>query len=67
MRTFMEGATMTGVSVANRIVDARSSDIPLTILAIMLAVAGATRIKSAERESSICPISTSSLRSNRSE
>src|SRR6056297_613885 len=67
IRTFIAGASSTGVSVASRSVEARSSARPCAILAIRSAVAGATTIRSAERLSSICPISASSVRSKRSE
>ena len=45
--TFMAGATRTGARVASSVVDMRSSAIPCAILAMMLAVAGATRTRSA--------------------
>ena len=66
MRGFMAGATSTGLSVAISTVEARSSAWPPAILASRSAVAGATMIRSASRDSRIWPISCSSLRSNRS-
>ena len=61
MRTFMAGAISTGLSVASRVVEARSSARPLAALAIRSAVAGATTTRSAERDSSMWPISASSV------
>ena len=55
-----------GVSVARRSVEGKSLAIPSAIFAIKLAVAGATIIKSADLDSSICPISDSSFKSNKS-
>ena len=66
MRTFIAGAASTGLSVASSSVVARSSPIPAAIFARMLAVAGATTTRSALRESSIWPISFSSVSENRS-
>ncbi len=66
IRTFIAGAISTGLSVASRVVEARSSARPLAALAIRSAVAGATTIRSAERDSSIWPISASSVSENRS-
>ena len=66
MRTFIAGAIRTRVSVAISRVEARSSHSPPAILPIRSAVAGATTIRSDERDSSICPISASSVRSKRS-
>ena len=66
MRTFIEGAIITGVSVAKSRVVARSSAMPCAILAIICAVAGATKTRSAARDSSIWPIWASSVRSNSS-
>ena len=66
MRTFMAGAIRIGVSVASRVVEARSSHKPCAALAIRSAVAGATTIRSAERDSSMWPISASSVRENSS-
>ncbi len=63
IRTFIAGATTTGLSVASSRVVARSSAIPAAIFASRSAVAGQTSTKSAERESWIWPISTSSLSS----
>ena len=66
IRTFMAGAISTRLSVAISTVEARSSASPATILPIRLAVAGTTATRSAARDSSICPISASSVRSKRS-
>jgi hypothetical protein len=66
IRTFMAGAISTGLSVASRVVEARSPARPLAALAIRSAVAGATTTRSAERDSSIWPISASSVSENRS-
>ena len=49
MRTFMAGATITGLSVASSAVVARSVASPPAILASTSAEAGATRITSASR------------------
>ena len=66
IRTFMAGAISTRLSVAISRVEARSSACPFAIFAIRSAVAGATTTRSAERESWICPISASSVRSKSS-
>ena len=66
IRTFIEGAVRTRLSVANRTVDARSLATPFAIFDTKSAVAGATTIRSAARDNSICPISASSVRLNRS-
>ena len=66
MRTFIDGATITGLSVASNAVVARSSAMPCAIRARMLAVAGATTSKSASRDSWIWPMSCSSVSENRS-
>ncbi len=66
MRTFIAGAISTRVSVAISRVEARSSAAPWAIFDIRSAVAGATTTRSAARDSSICPISASSVRSKRS-
>ena len=66
MRGFMAGATSTGLSVAISTQLARSSAWPPAILASRSAVAGATTISAASRESRMWPISRSSLRSNSS-
>ena len=66
MRTFIAGATSTGLSVASSSVEARSSAIPAAMFARMLAVAGATTTRSALRESWMWPISFSSVSENRS-
>ena len=66
MRTFIAGATMTGLSVASSTVLARSSARPAAILASKLAVAGATTNRSASRDSSIWPMACSSVSENRS-
>ena len=67
IRTFMAGAISTGLSVASRVVEARSPANPCAALAIRSAVAGATTTRSAERDSSIWPISASSVSENSSE
>ena len=61
IRTFIAGAISTGLSVASKVVEARSSARPAAALAIRSAVAGATTTRSAERDSSIWPISASSV------
>ena len=66
MRTFIAGAIRIGRVVASSTVEARSSAWPPAILAMRLAVAGATTTRSASRASRIWPISASSSRSNRS-
>ncbi len=66
MRTFIAGAASTGLSVASRTVAARSSARPAAMRARILAVAGATTRRSASRESSIWPISLSSVSENMS-
>ena len=66
MRGFMAGATRTGLSVAISTHEARSSAWPPAILASRSAVAGATTISAASRDSRMWPISRSSLRSNSS-
>ncbi len=66
MRTFIAGATSTGLSVASSSVVARSSAIPAAILARMSALAGATTTRSALRESWMWPISLSSVSEKRS-
>ena len=66
IRTFIAGATSTGVSVASSSVLARSSLNPAAIFASMFALAGATTIKSAARLSWMCPISLSSVSDHRS-
>ena len=66
IRTFIAGAINTGLSVASRVVEARSPARPLAALAIRSAVAGATTTRSAERDSSMWPISCSSVSENRS-
>ena len=66
IRTFIAGATSTRLSVAISTVEARSFACPPAIFAIRSAVQGATTSRSASRESSICPIPASSVRSNRS-
>ena len=62
----MEGATNTGVSVANKIVVARSSQIPWAIFDKKSADAGATRMMSADLDNSMWPISDSAVKSNNS-
>ena len=59
MRTFIAGATSTGVSVASSSVPARSSASPAAIRARMSAEAGHTTTRSAERDRTMCPISLS--------
>ena len=66
MRTFIAGATSTGLSVASSTVAARSSARPAAMRARMLAVAGATTSRSASRESWMWPISLSSVSENMS-
>ena len=66
IRTFIAGAISTGLSVASSAVEARSLARPFAILAIRSAVAGATTTRSAARDSSIWPISASSVRLKRS-
>ena len=56
---FMAGATATFAGVASSNVVSRSSAMPAAILAIILHVAGATKIKSAHFANSICPIEAS--------
>ena len=63
MRTFMAGAIITGLSVASRVVLAKSLAVPCAMRAMISAVAGATRIRSASRDSWMWPISASSVRS----
>ena len=63
---FMAGAISTGLSVASSTVEARSLARPLASFAIRSAVAGATTIRSASRDSRIWPTSCSSWRSNSS-
>ena len=60
IRTFIAGANSTRLSVAIRVVDARSSARPFAALAISPAVAGATTTRSAHRDSSIWPMLVSS-------
>ena len=67
MRTFIAGASNTRLSVASNTVLARSLAMPAASLAIRSAVAGATTTRSALRDSSIWPISDSSVRSNSAE
>ena len=66
MRMFIAGASKTGLSVASNAVEARSSASPAAILAIRSALAGATTSSSAARESSMWPISLSSVSEKRS-
>ncbi len=66
MRTFIAGATRTGLSVASSAVVARSSARPGAILARMSALAGATTTRSASRARRRCPISASSVKEKRS-
>ena len=67
MRTFIAGATSTGLSVASSTVDARSSVMPAAMLRQDVGrVAGATTTRSAARDSWMCPISLSSVSENRS-
>ena len=66
MRTFIAGATSTGLSVASSNVDARSSASPAAIFASMSAEAGATTTRSALRDSWMWPISLSSVSEKRS-
>ncbi len=64
MRTFMAGAASTGLSVASSTVVARSSARPWAILASRSALAGAITTRSAARDSSMWPISDSSVSEN---
>ena len=66
MRTFIAGAMSTGLSVASRTVEARSLAMPQAAFAIRSAVAGATTIRPAARDSSIWPICVSSVSEKRS-
>ena len=66
MRTFIAGATSTGLSVASSTVAARSSASPAAMRASRSALAGATTTRSALRESWMWPISLSSVSENRS-
>ncbi len=66
IRTFIAGATSTGLSVASSTVLARSSASPAAIFASMSALAGATTTRSAARHSWMCPISLSSVSDHRS-
>jgi len=59
MFTFMAGQMRTGALVAMTVVVSRSSAIPPAILPITLAVAGASRTRSALSASDTCPISHS--------
>jgi len=53
MPLFMAGAIIMGRGVASSVVEMRSSAMPLAILAMMLAVAGATTTKSGSCASEI--------------
>ena len=64
--TFIAGATKTGLSVAKMSVEARSFAEPFAIFDIKSAVHGAIITKSADRESSMWPISDSSVKLKRS-
>ena len=66
IRTFIAGATSTGLSVASSTVAARSSASPAAMRASRSALAGATTSRSAARESWIWPISLSSVSEKRS-
>ena len=66
MRTFIAGATSTGLSVASSSVEARSFARPAVIFARMSAEAGATTTRSALRDNWMWPISLSSVSENRS-
>ncbi|MNT90505.1 hypothetical protein D3C72_2314150 [compost metagenome] len=59
----MAGASIIGASVASSVVDSISSAIPTDILAIILAVAGATSTRSAQSARSICEITAGSFSS----
>lgn len=63
---FIAGAIRMRLSVASSAVEARSLASPVAILAMRSAVAGATTIRSVERDSAIWPISASSVSENRS-
>ena len=56
---FMAGATHTGALVAKYKVESRSSAKPAANFAMVLQLAGATKSKSAQRASSICPMPAS--------
>ena len=64
--SFIAGTTNFGVSIANSVVVIKSSAIPLAIFAIMFAVAGIIKVKSAQSANSICGIGLSSVISNKS-
>ena len=61
IRTFIAGATSTGVSVASSSVVARSDARPAAMRASRSAEAGHTTTRSAERDSAMWPISLSSV------
>ena len=61
----LNGRDITGLSVASRVVLAKSLAVPCAMRAMISAVAGATRIRSASRDSWMWPISASSVRSKR--
>ncbi len=63
---FIAGATSSGQSRARHSVDSRSSAMPCASLAMKSAVAGATTIASASRESSMCPMALAAPESHRS-
>ena len=67
IRTFIAGAASVSLSVASSTVAARSSARPWAILARKFALAGATTTRSAARDSSMWPISLSSVSENSSE
>ena len=62
----MAGATQTGALVAKYKVLSKSSARPAANLAKVSQLAGATKIKSAHRANSICPIPASASVSNNS-
>src|SRR5690606_26270740 len=64
MRWFIAGATASGASVARQTVLTRSSAKPCASLAMVLAVAGATTTRSAQRASSRWPIAASAVASH---
>ncbi len=67
IRRFIAGAMLIGTSVARHSVASRSSARPCASRAMKSAVAGATRIRSAQRASSMWPIAASAASSQRSE
>jgi len=62
---FMAGANASGASVARHSVLTRSSAKPWVSLAMVFALAGATRMRSGQRASSMCPMAASAASSHR--